>query len=564
MSIRRTLLGILLIALLPLAVLAVVQGAARNTAEREMRSAQAMRSAALAAEAQRSAIAAADGLLLALAGNPTVFGPGCTPVLAEVQKGFPGTSNLSVIDGSGTIICSALPAPGGLRIDSQRWWPDLVSSPGLMLAGPLWGTVSERRVLWALRPVRDPTGSFTGAIGASLDLGRIAGALERQTGDTGARLLLVNPRGRVIAASHPGSFGRIALAQPGGTTSFRDNDGQGWTVAVEPVPVLNASGADLRLVYAIPEPPMFGRSWWLSVGGFLLPALVLLFAAAAIWIGTNRAILRWISDLRGLAGEYAEGSYRAPLDGFRSAPREVRDLAASLGQMARTIDARDRDLRGALSQQEALSRELHHRVRNNLQMLASYLSLAERRVEPGPGRVALADARVRVAAIALMHRLLYDSGDLASLPARGLLQELCTLLERQGALAGQFHLDCAADVPDLGIDTAVPMALWLIEAASALADAARPDATRINIDLVADAPGAMRLLATAPVLATPRSTLLMDAIARQLAGTLQAVSQDDGFKGFELRFGATPAKFSFTSETKEQAPRREVQPASTQ
>jgi two-component sensor histidine kinase len=561
MSIRRTLLSILLIALLPLAVLAVVQGAARNSAEREMRQTQAVRAAALAAEAQRAAIAAADGLLLALAGNPAAFGPGCGQILADVQRGFPGTSNLTTIDASGAVTCNALPAPGDLRVDDQRWWPELVASSELMFAGPLWGTVSERRVLWALRPLRTADGVFAGAIGASLDLGRIAGALAQQTGDSGARLLLLDGAGRVVAASHPGNLSPVAVGESGVASSFRDDEGKAWTVAVAPVPVATSSAAELRLIYAIPVPTPFGRAWWLSVGGFLLPALVLLFAAAAIWIGTNRAILRWISDLRRLAEEYAQGSYRAPLDRFRNAPREMRDLAASLGQMARTIDARDRDLRGALAQQEALSRELHHRVRNNLQMLASYLALAERRVE-GAGRVALADAQVRVAAIALMHRLLYDRGDLASLPANGLLHELCTLLERQGAVAGQFHLDCAADVPDLGIDTAVPVALWLIEAASALAEVASADAMRMTIALVAERPGQMRLTARAPAIAVPQPTLLMEAIARQLGGTFEPIAFSDRSCGFALSFGGTPAKFSFTTETEEQVQGKEVEPAS--
>lgn len=564
MSIRRTLLTILLIALLPLAVLAVVQGAARNSAEREARQAQAVRAATLAAEAQRSAIAAADGLLLALAGNPSVFGPDCAKVLADVQRGFPATVNLTLIDGGGAVTCNAHGAGGDLRVDDQRWWPALVSSERLLLAGPLWGTVSERRVLWALRPLRDAEGRFQGAIGASLDLGRIAAALERQTGDTQARLLLVNAAGQIVAASNRESLGRLPSLVPGRAVTHRDPSGRGWTVAVAPVAEKGAPGADLRLVYAMPLPAPFGQAWWLSVGGFLLPALVLLFAAAAIWLGTNRAILRWISDLRRLAEEYAAGSYRAPLDRFREAPREVRDLAASLGQMARTIDARDRDLRRALGQQAALSRELHHRVRNNLQILASYLALAERRVEGGPGRVALADARVRVAAIALMHRLLYDSGDLATLPARTLLQELCTLLERQGRVAGGFHLDCAADAPDLGIDTAVPVALWLIEATSALAEVAGGDAERMRVGFVGEGPGATRLAVTAPADTAPEPTLLMEAIARQLSGGIDRIDTADGVRGFALRFGGTPAKFSFISETQEQEQQKGVEPASTQ
>src|SRR5262249_35919144 len=72
--------------------------------------------------------------------------------------------------------------------------------------------------------------------------------------------------------------------------------------------------------------------------------------------------------------------------------------------MRDVTDLRRRDR--LLLSKDAAIREVHHRVKNNLQTISSLLRLQARRLEPGEGRTALAEAERRIRSIALVHEIL--------------------------------------------------------------------------------------------------------------------------------------------------------------
>jgi hypothetical protein len=371
-------------------------------------------------------------------------------------------------------------------------------------------------------------------VGASIDLQQIEAELEARSPAADGRVVLTDAGGRPIAGHASLPARDFAIPAPGTVAQLVDADGRRWSYAAAPVLVDGVEGPVMQILFAAPAPVRFDRSWWLGVSAISLPVLVVVLAVLAIWLGTNGAILRWIVRLRMLADAYAGGAYRTSLAPYRTAPLEFRALAASLGQMARTIDNRDRELRQAVEQQALLTRELHHRVRNNLQILASYLSLAERKAGADSGVEALAAARLRIGAIALMHRLLYDSGDLARLPAGQLLEELCRLMERHLGLALPLGLDCDSEGAVMDIDTAVPLALWAIEAVTALC--ADGSARQLALRLEADAPGQLRLRVAArgPHTGAVMPGQIMHAIARQLGASMEAGPGDSGEHSFSL------------------------------
>ncbi len=96
------------------------------------------------------------------------------------------------------------------------------------------------------------------------------------------------------------------------------------------------------------------------------------------------------------------------LDG---APTEFRLLGEGMSEMAAAIQERDRNLREAIAQKTMLVREVHHRVKNNLQIVMSLLSLQAGRVRDPAATEALRQARARINALALVHRILYEIED---------------------------------------------------------------------------------------------------------------------------------------------------------
>lgn len=522
LSIRRVLLLLVVIALLPLGILGFLQGLARYDRDDAAERQRLTESALLTAFSERNIIGSTQSLLRVLstdAGLLAMSPEDCTRLLADVEQDFDSIVGLSLIDADGRIRCASRPLEAPVEVGPQSWWARMRSEPTYIVTSPLYGTLSRRRVIWALQPLLEEDGTFAGAVTASIDLDWLAASLRQRYARGDAVVILLDQRGQVVLSSRAVDWTELDLAvPPGDVATVRDSTGNRWSYAIAPLYRDERSGAVLHIAYAAPHARLFGADWWFLVSYFALPLLALLFASVAIWLGTNWAILRWITDLRTLSDEYGRGNYRARVDAFAQAPREIRDLAASLYRMGRTVETRDRLLTEAVDRQTSLAREIHHRVKNNLQIIISMLALQARGIADPTARHALEGARLRVAALALVHRLVYESGELANVSTRRLFFELVGLLRQH--FGTRHGLDLRQDVDDgsIDIDTAVPLALWLVEAVTAMAAA-----DEIHLRLVVDDPNDrldLTLTSTAPPPAGGEGRLL-SAIARQLGGTLE-------------------------------------------
>jgi PAS domain S-box-containing protein len=145
-------------------------------------------------------------------------------------------------------------------------------------------------------------------------------------------------------------------------------------------------------------------------------------------------------------------------------------------------------LRTLLQEQEALLREVHHRVKNNLQLIHSMLRLETSRCRFGEARAALRDMQERVQSIALLHGMLYRRGRFASVDLGSYLYHLCHEAMRAGnALARGIRLQLdLASVP-LDMDQAMCCGLIVNELLSNCLKHAFPDrdAGQIRVQLQA-------------------------------------------------------------------------------
>jgi two-component sensor histidine kinase len=138
-----------------------------------------------------------------------------------------------------------------------------------------------------------------------------------------------------------------------------------------------------------------------------------------------------------------------------------------LDELAEAITVRDRSLTDSLEEKDALMREIHHRVKNNLQIISSLLSMQQRALKDAPAKAALGDTRQRIAALALIYRTLYQSDDIRHADAKVFLTELVGQLVAGEAMRGPV-VTSAVDADSLLVDPdkLAPLALWLVEAVS--------------------------------------------------------------------------------------------------
>jgi hypothetical protein len=134
------------------------------------------------------------------------------------------------------------------------------------------------------------------------------------------------------------------------------------------------------------------------------------------------------------------------------------------------------ELRRSLQEKEALLQEIHHRVKNNLQVISSLLNLrAESSQDPETLQM-LRESQDRVRSMALIHEKLYQSQDLEQVDFGSYVRELTNhLMNSYGTESAGVRLTATADDVSLRIDKAVPCGLIINELVSNALKHAFPD-----------------------------------------------------------------------------------------
>jgi two-component sensor histidine kinase len=195
-----------------------------------------------------------------------------------------------------------------------------------------------------------------------------------------------------------------------------------------------------------------------------LAALLLLGLAVTV-LGADIAFGEPLRRLRNALLDWQAG---AEFDdrSLASAPTELVELAHSFKRATASLRDQKTELDRAQTRQELLMLEIHHRVKNNLQIVASLLNLQASRIRVPEARAEFQSARDRVRALATLHRHLYSEGEIHTINMPSFLAELCgQLFQAMGETPGErIKLNIEAEELRLSTDQAVPLALIVTEA----------------------------------------------------------------------------------------------------
>jgi len=234
---------------------------------------------------------------------------------------------------------------------------------------------------------------------------------------------------------------------------------------------------------------------------------------------------------------------------------ELGTLAAAFNQMGEelhaTVVSRDQ-LEASLREKEVLLREVHHRVKNNLQIIVSLLSLQSSRAQAPEVRELLGKSQDRVWAMARIHELLHSSDDLGHIAMEQYVRELCSHL----ILAGKFETDepqvsFRIDPVRLPLDVAIPCGMILNELISNAFQHAKVEPPgKLQVQVTYRAEGDRQTFgvtdngqADLKTLTENDSSLglkIVKALVGQLKGEL-TVQADDGIS-YMVTFPAPPGK----------------------
>ena len=495
----RLLLWIVL-ALTPAATLALVQGWDR--VQRDVADARELlvQTAKATAGDTENLLASEEQILRSLSNRPEVRDgtPECTRSLEDALKGLSYFTNIGRMNADGDVLCAAVAPPPGTNVSSRPWWPNADQRMGFFVTPQTFSNIAKRNVLVGVLPLQNSARKFDGVMVVTLDVQWLDLMLRRKQLMPGAVAAVFDSAGTLVASNDHEAAEKIfsprvrAASIESELLSATGLNGEGYSYTVVPLSQNHAYAA-----FAMRNQDLFNGTYFHVATDLLLPVLMLGAASLAIWIATDRLVTRWIVYLRRIASAYGHGHYAIRPVALEEAPGEFRLLGETFSNMAAAVQDRDRRLREVVAQKSLLIKETHHRVKNNLQIVMSLLSLQAGQLKDPAVQNALKQAQIRVNALALVHRILHEIEELDSVDLKALIEDLAYQIQ-EGFGADRRELNLSLEIASRLVpsDLAVPLTLFTVEALTNAFKHAYPPGTRgglIRVILMPVDEGKLRL-----------------------------------------------------------------------
>jgi two-component sensor histidine kinase len=264
---------------------------------------------------------------------------------------------------------------------------------------------------------------------------------------------------RIGTVRSPGRDFELALAAGAERLVLRRAGDEGF--AGELVQEIPIAGDQARLQLRAGRVPVSAA----EILGVLLPVLMWLSAAMIGWLIIDRLLLRPLVRMQRAVSAYRPGDRHLDMPTLATPAREIGELGDAFDQVTRTVARHEADLEAAVDRQTRLVREVHHRVKNNLQVVASLLNLHSRGSRNDDVAAAYASIQRRVDALAVVHRNHYaELEENRGVALKPLISELgANLRATAPASAAQMSISLSVEPLHVTQDVAVSIAFLITE-----------------------------------------------------------------------------------------------------
>jgi two-component sensor histidine kinase len=477
-------------------------------------------------------------VMAAVAATPS-RGSECTQLLATAIRPYPAYAIAVLRNVKGQTICQSDADALTPDATDADWFKAVIQSKHETVSGYLYAARQQEGVIIYAAPVTGAQKTIVGVLSLAIRLDWLTAIGQEPGLPPDATVYLLDRAGRVLVGPNAhGIDSQAALPEPemiqevvSGHTRTFDSVGQD---GIERNYAVNIIGDD-ALVVLLGQPT--GRlidplrtTLLIQIGALVFVSVA---AMAAALIGTRVLVTRWIGRLTEAASSMSVGDLSVRRE-FEGAPAEFRDLAETLREMAVRLEERETDLRQSLAQKQMMLREIHHRVKNNLQTVTSLLNLYARIPRGEAVKQAFTDVQMRINALALVHRHLYESQDLQEVDLNPFMTNLCNLLQ-DGSGVPPRRVRLSVEIPHVRVsgDRAVPLALLTTEILTNSFKHAFPNqrAGTISVRITLERDGQARLVIADDGIGRPdraadndlpgsMGQTLIEAFTRQLAGEI--------------------------------------------
>ncbi len=505
-------------ALAPVLVLSGLQSALIFNRDAADKRAELVGAARQAANGIRANLGETASLLRGIAATTASYQ--CVERLEDLKSRMPSFLNLVRLNAQGWVTCAATPVSNDQAQGARQGLRDLRRGRSLSVRASFSGGDGRPIVLIGV-PESVEDGRAGGSMTAVISAAALASSGAGRAAPADSEVAITDKDGRFVASATPARFPRDpsaalhwARGRAGVIWLGADRTGESRLFAAAPL------ADDLDVVLSAPSEGLISWARLNPLSAFVLPILAFLVALASVALVAERGVVRWILYLRRVAQLYAGGRYGVRPTKAEAAPAEIRELAAALGHMAETLMARDVALRDNIAAKDKMMREIHHRVKNNLQVISSLLNLQQRSLSDDRARAAIRDTRQRILAMSLIYRALYEGPDLGHVNLADFVNELVAqLLTENRDLPSQTDVRTAP--LNIEPDRLAPLALFIVEAVGNVARGGHSESERplgIRFDRSAERGELLISQGAPPAEERDLGATLMKVFARQLGG----------------------------------------------
>ena len=550
-NLRTQVAMLLALATLPVGVLAVAQGLAAFRETQALRLAGIARDAIQISREERGAVLEAFGSIEAIGPQIDLNAPpdDCNEMAANYIRESTQVSFIGVFVRDGSMYCGH-PFLPQLNLSETPEFARFLEDPRRTVTAYDRGAVSGVPVLVVSTPLwRD--GEVAGSIAVSLPSHYLEWVAGQGEVDTTSRFAIVGGDGTRIAHDNsenpenwlPDDENLRALMDSETPRLLRSASGERR--------IFSATPLFKRDVYAVASWPQGRLTRVPSLVQFatlVLPIVMWALAVIVAYYAVDRFALRHVLYLDRLVTAYGRTRRKLRARGVRQAPQEFAQLGASFDAMATEIENRENALRQSLEEKNVLLKEVYHRVKNNLQLIVSLISMQLRRAEHERERDGLLRLQSRVYGLAAVHQKLYEAESLNAVRVDRLIREIATNAKGlrgpdASEIALQFDLIAQEEPPE----RALPIALFATEAIANAFKHALEFGTGGWLRITMSRVGEELILTIANNIVSPggaeaRTGLgsqLIDGFARQLNGNVERDIADGSFT-IRLVFPANP------------------------
>ncbi|WP_208353533.1 sensor histidine kinase [Pseudaestuariivita rosea] len=467
----------------------------------------------------------------------------CSTYMHDYLTQSPGYSFVGFLPPDGMMVCSSTKRPYNFSNDDN--FDMRMQTPVPFVDANLTAPLSQTSVLIIGWPVYERS-IFQGYISISIPHEQIIHNDEAIDAREPIDLITINDQGKILtselglqdASLRLPADRQIATLLRNRSFAFSGQDRSGEDRIFAVVPIVPDT------VYALAtwnDEAAVAMRWGINMPAATFPLLMWLVTLSVAFFAINRLVIRHVRRLGRQMRRFALDRHLRTNPEKRTMVRELQDMEDDFLHMAEALIEDEARLEKTVQEKNILLKEVHHRVKNNLQLISSIMNLQMRRTQDPRTHAAMGRLQDRILSLATVHRNLYQTENLNNINAGELIRQIFNQLV-SGTLQSGQKVDQSLSLEDITMvpEQAIPLTLAVSEMVTNAIKylGTPPDAVpyiRVIFETTDDDMARLEVYnSTAPTsednsLETGLGSQLIKAFARQLGGTLHTSHEGQSY-----------------------------------